>query len=342
MKTIYPEVLDPVPPELAARVVKSNALINAMFDMTLQGVRFFAFAISLLDRTQIPETGKPVDLEIPVLEFAKAFDLDPKNAYREIEVLADQFQRKIITLQPNQTIEGIYRVKVGLISKQKYFDGEGRVWIRFDEDIVPHLLCLKEQFTEYRIKDVYQFSSVHTWRIYELLEQYKSIGKREIELDELKRKVGIAGLYERIGDLKRRILDTAVKEINAVSDIQVQYEQKKRGRRVVSFLFLIRKNEKTMTEREKIRNGLEKELDTGQDRAPEFSRLLREEYSVSPKQARQIANLANSHEAIDRLTKLLPKIKARFEKLETRTRKTGLGGYIFRALHDELMPKLPI
>ncbi len=324
-------------PKETALVVKSNALINATFDLSLQGNRFLAFAISLLDRTQELEIGKPVELEIPVMEFAKAFDVDPKNAYREIEALADQFQRKIITLQPDQTLDGS-RVKVGLISKQKYHDGEGRVWIRFDEDLVPHLLGLKEQFTQYRIKDVYQFSKASSWRVYELLKQFKNLGQREIEVEEFKRKVGVPDLYPRIGDLKKRVIDPAIVEINGTSDLMIQYAQKKRGRRVVGFLFLIRDNESTKTPQERIR-AVAKKLDTGADSASDLAKLLREEYRVSSAQARQIANIAAStgreHEIINKL----PRIRDRFDKLPKESRKTSLGGYVFKALKDELTPK---
>ncbi len=335
--------IGPMNTENTALVVKSNALVNAMFDLSLQGNRFLAFAISLLDRSQNPEIGKPIELEIPVKEFAATFELDQKSAYREIEILADQLQRKIITLQPDQSLNG-RRVKVGIITKQEYLDGAGRVWLRFDEDLVPHLLGLKAQFTQYRIKDVYQFSKASSWRVYELLKQYKDIGQRAFEVEEFKRKVGVAEHYKVIADLRKRVIDPAIAEINAKSDIQVQYDQKKRGRRITGFLFLIFDNDKTKTPREKIRAAGQK-LSSGQDNAPDMSKMLREEYRVSANQALQIANLANHQQATKRLCDMLPAIKTRFEKIPPDKRKTSLGGYVFRALKDELtlkQGKLPL
>lgn len=320
-------------------VVKSNALINAMLALNLQGLRFFAFAISLLDRTQpVPPPGQYVDLEIPVLEFAEAFGLDSKSAYREVELLADQLQQKIIQLDPDQTLDGS-RVKVGLITKQKYLDGAGRVWLRFDEDLVPHLLDLgKGNFTQYRIKDVYQFSRVSTWRMYELLRQYKMIGKREIDLEELHWKLALHGKYPRVTSLRQWVIDPAVEEINAMSDLYVQYEQKKRGRTVAGFVFTIQENQGTRTPREKVRAAAEK-LDSGKEYAPELARRLREDCQVAPKQARQIANLAHGEGRDDEISAMLPRLKARFEKIPAEKRKTTLGGYIFKALRAELMPK---
>lgn len=319
-------------------VVKSNALINAMVDMSLQANRFLAFAISLVDRGADLATGEPLELEIPVAEFATTFNIPKTYVYKEIEVLADQLQRKIITLQPDQTTTG-RRVKLGLITTQEYMDSEGRVWLTFHKDIVPHVLGLREQFTRYRIKDVYQFTSVHTWRMYEALKQYELIGKREIELDELKRLTNTVGKYPRPTDFKRFVVDTAIEEINTKSDIMTQYEQKKRGRRITGFLFIIRDNPHTKTPREKVRaiaDGLDASTTPG-----ELEHALVHEYRVSQKQARQLARLAGGNEK--KVLAKLPRIRARYDKLKDQ--KTSLGGYVFKALKDELATKqgdLPI
>lgn len=319
-------------------VVKSNALINAMVDMSLQANRFLAFAISLVDRGADLATGEPLELEIPVAEFATTFNIPKTYVYKEIEVLADQLQRKIITLQPDQTTTG-RRVKLGLITTQEYMDGEGRAWLTFHKDIVPHVLGLREQFTRYRIKDVYQFTSVHTWRMYEALKQYELIGKREIELDELKRLTNTVGKYPRPTDFKRFVVDTAIEEINTKSDIMTQYEQKKRGRRITGFLFIIRDNPHTKTPREKVR-AIAEGLDTS-TASGELEHALVHEYHVSQKQARQLARLAGGNEK--KVLAKLPRIRARYDKLKDQ--KTSLGGYVFKALKDELATKqgdLPI
>ncbi len=315
-------------------VTKSNALINATFDLSLRANRFLAFAISLLDRHQAVSAGQSVEIEIPVLEFARAFEVEASgNIYRELEALADQLQRKIITLQPHQTLRGS-RAKFGIVKRADYFDGEGRILLEFDKDLVPHLLGLKEQFTSYRLKDVYRFGSVHAWRLYELLRQYKALGKREFDVDELKAKIGLAGLYERVGNLKVRVIDPAMREINETSDIMCEYEQRKRGRKVTGFLFLIRDNQRTKSPREQIR-AIAQKLDDGADKAPDLAKLLREEYRVSAVQARQLAKLAVNHESYVRAR--LPKLRDRYDKLIDK--KVTLGGYVFKALKDELTSK---
>lgn len=323
----------PVELDRSSLVTKSNALINATFDLSLRANRFLAFAISLLDRHEEISPGQSVELEIPVLEFARMFEIEASGStYREIEALADQLQRKIITLHPHQTLKGS-RAKFGIVKRADYFDGEGRISLEFDKDLVPHLMGLKEQFTSYRLKDVYRFGSVHTWRLYELLRQYKGLGKREFDVDELKGKIGLAGLYDRVGNLKARVIDPAIREINETSDIMCEYEQGKRGRRITGFLFIIRDNPSTKTPREKIR-AIAENLDA--DSTPgELERTLITEFKVSQKQARQLAKLATGNEK--KILAKLPRIRARYDKLKEK--KTSLGGYVFRAIKDELSTK---
>ena len=74
-------------------------------------------------------------------------------------------------------------------------------------------------------------TSVYSARLYELLIQWKSIGKTPIlELTNFREQLGI-GLdeYSRIEAFKRRVLDIALKEINEHTDITATYEQHKRA-----------------------------------------------------------------------------------------------------------------
>lgn len=53
-------------------------------------------------------------------------------------------------------------------------------------EVMPYLTQLKGQFTKYQLKNIAYFNSVHSIRIYELITQYRSVGNREISVEELK------------------------------------------------------------------------------------------------------------------------------------------------------------
>jgi plasmid replication initiation protein len=306
-------------------VVKSNALVNAMQDLSLQGTRFLAYVVSCFPRDIKITPGLPYDMTIDVLNFAESFDIDLKNAYREVELLATQLQKKIIQFKQDDGT----RVKVCIITKQKYHDGEGRASIRIDEDLLPHILALREKFTKYKIKDVYQFTSAYTWRVYELLAQNKDIKKREFELEEFKWKVGVTEKYSAIGDLKKRVIEPSVYEINKYSDIKVQYDQVKRGRRVTGFIFYITENQDTKTHQKKVRDKVERAFPPQPPKNPDFALRLREEFKVSPKQADQLARLWEGREA--QAEKFLARIKHDHESGKVAT----LGGLTFKVLREE-------
>lgn len=314
-------------------VVKSNALVNALMDLSLQGQRFFAFAISQLPRDLVPD-GKHIDLEINVREFGATFEIDQKNAYTLIESLADRLQRKIIALDKGKG----RRVKVGLITKQEYLDGEGRAWIRFDEDLVPHICNLKSHFTPYRLKDVYQFARASTWRVYELLRQYKDVGKREIDLEDFKAIVGVSGLYSIVADLRKRVIDPAISEINAVSDLLVQWEQIKRGRKISGLRFFIKDNPGTKTPREKVRAAAEKQFGPAKPKNTALVERLTTEFKIAPHNAARLVQLLEANRSQDEIDAKLARIKAAHEA----NPKDDLGGYSYRALKNwALDPTLP-
>lgn len=55
---------------------------------------------------------------------------------------------------------------------------------------MPYLLQLKERFTRYELKNILYFKNKYSIRIYELLKQYEKIGKREINIKELRGYLG--------------------------------------------------------------------------------------------------------------------------------------------------------
>lgn len=295
-----------------------------MVDMGLQELRFLAFIASQLPHGVAPVKGKPCDMEIDVREMARTFNLEEKSAYREVKGLANRLMKKIIEFDDESGCE----IAVGFISKRKYHHGEGRLWFRFDEDLLPHLMGLTEKFTRYRIKDVYQFKRPTTWRVYELLKQYKDIGKRDIEVEEIKFKLGLADKYDRITNLRQWIIDPAIEEINSTSDIKVQYNKNKKGRKIVSFTFYITNNNDTLTRREQIRKKIST-IDKGQSFCPELAKRMREDpFKVSPKQARELANLwsKNPDEAHQKLDALAERIAKGDIK--------SPGGYTFKSMKE--------
>ena len=125
------------------------------------------------------------------------------------------------------------------ISYIRYVEGKGYFIARINEDMKPYLLNLKEKFTKYNLDYALKMRSFYSIRIYELLSQFKNTGWRQIEIEELRNLLGIGQKHSRYNDLKRTIIEHSKKEINKLTDLNIEYEEIKTGRKVTSIKFII-------------------------------------------------------------------------------------------------------
>jgi hypothetical protein len=80
-------------------------------------------------------------------------------------------------------------------------------------------------------------TSIYAIRIYEILIQWGSIGKREVEVEWLKKILMVDDKYERLEHFKKRVLDVALSQVNEFSDLTASYTQRKTGRVVTHLIF---------------------------------------------------------------------------------------------------------
>lgn len=302
-----------------ALVVKSNALVPSLAKLELMELRLLAYCISKIEQDQdsfCTVTARAVDL-------AKSFDIDINNVYKLIKVLVLRIYSK-----PVEYREGNYNVVSAWFTS--FSEGEGRFIFKLNDDLKSHLLQLKDNFTSYRIRDVYQFKSATTWHVYELLKQYKNQKTVEFDLDRFKILTGTIGQYSRWNNFKSRIVDESVKQINTYSDIEVQYDLVKKGVRISGIRFHIIPNHSKLTQPEKIRLRFQH---VTANHLPELAKLLRDEAHVGPKQAKQISNLAYHNKREEEVRDIIPVLIQRYHNS---TKKGTMGGYVFQSLKNEL------
>ena len=93
---------------------------------------------------------------------------------------------------------------------------------------MPYLSNLKANFTQYLQSDISDVSGAYTIRFYELICQYRTIGKREVSIQDLRFILNIGDKYPLFYDFKKRVIEPAIKEINEKTPMQISYEQKKK------------------------------------------------------------------------------------------------------------------
>ena len=223
-------------PDEKQLVVKSNCLVEASYKLTIQEQRIILLMASMVK----PEDEDFQIYRIKIKDFLDLVGIKDQGKYPEIKKITRTLRsRELIIHKPGSELQ------IGWLSSAEYFDGKGYVELEFSPKLKPYLLKLKEFFTSYQLKNVIQLKSVYSIRIYELLKQYEKIGKRDMELDELRYILGIEDKkYPMYANLKQKILNPAQKELEEKTDLSFKFEELKEGRKVKAIRFLISKNER--------------------------------------------------------------------------------------------------
>ncbi len=213
-------------------VVKANKLIEASYYLTLNEQRFILLAITKVRRDSTLYAHD--EFVISAEDWVSTFQVEPKNAYRDLQAISRQLFERYITIESVRGNPLITR----WISSIEYLAKDGKLVITFAQKILPFLTLLEKEFTKYRLEFVSKMTSIYAVRLYELLVQWNSKGSREVEIEWLKKTFQITETYAEIRNLKARVLEPAIAQINTHSDLTVSYTQRKTGRVVTHFTFV--------------------------------------------------------------------------------------------------------
>lgn len=218
-------------------VYKANEVVEAGYRLSLNEQRVVLACIAQVDSTQtLLETER---FELSAKDFSSIFSVSDKTAYESLCDVADTlFNRYVVINNPFPDKPKAKYLKTRWISSIIYSPEQGTISLRFAQDMLPYLSELKRAFTRYKLEHIGKMTSIYAIRLYELLAQWQSVGKREIELDWLRQQFEITDQYINMNDFKKRVLDPAIKDINEHSNFQVSWTQRKTGRRVTHLTFI--------------------------------------------------------------------------------------------------------
>lgn len=217
-------------------ICKSNEIIEAGYKLTLNEQRVVLACIAQVDSKE--ELLKTDEFELSAKDFAKLFGISEDRAYSELqEVAKNLYQRSLTLYNPDPNRPKLKKLETRWISSIGYIPDDGKITLCFAQKILPYLSELKGQFTRYELKNIGNMTSIYGIRLYELLMQWKQIGKREIEIEWLKNQLQLDESYARMDNFKARVIMPAVKDINTHSNYQVSWTQRKTGRKVTHLTF---------------------------------------------------------------------------------------------------------
>lgn len=217
-------------------VVKSNKVIEAGYKLTLTEQLILLSCIAQIN-SRVPLTDK-MRFEIGVSDLLGIKPSGTKNEYRDLKTASERLLSRIVTINdPYPDEPKVTQLKTHWVSYVAYIPEEGKIRLGFSSEITPYLSELSREFTRYDLKNIGQMTSIYAIRLYELLMQWKSAGSREVEIAWLKKQFQIEDKYSTIKNLKMRVIEPAVDDINAHSNFNVTWTQRKTGRTVTHLLF---------------------------------------------------------------------------------------------------------
>jgi plasmid replication initiation protein len=224
-------------------ISKSNHLVEASYKLTLDEQRLVLAVLAVVDsHPSKPAASAATPIEITASSINDLLPVSLNKAYGLLKDATDRLAERWVVIDypdsnPNPEDPDITRTRTRWVSAIDYLPSRGSVRLYLAPKIIPYLTQLAGDFTSYRLQHVAQMTSVYAIRLYELLVQWQCEGEREIEIEWLKRQFMVPENYSRIFDLKKRVIQPAVDQINAHSNLWVKYSQRKSGREVVAFQF---------------------------------------------------------------------------------------------------------
>lgn len=297
-------------------VVKDNRLVEASYTLDMVEQRLILLAI-----TEARETGRGITknslLSIHASSYINTFHVEKNTAYEVLKAASKSlFDRYVTYHDINPETKQNRSFHCRWVDKIGYEDHSGIVYLRFTQDIVPLITRLEENFTKYELQQISRLTSAYAIRLYELLIQWRSVGKTPVfDLTIFRSQLGVEpDQYKTMSNFKRFVLDFALAQVNEFTDIKAKYEQYKMGRTITGFSFTfkskISKTEITSKNKNTYIDFTQKQLDLFAHklaRLPELSHLAVEGQSYEDFE-KPLKEMLKSPEKQKGLIKFLEKV----------------------------------
>ncbi len=242
------------------KVVQHNDLISSVAKMDKIPLKIFELAVSCIDTDNPPKDNIIYLSKSELFTFFKVNDSNKHSRFKQaIEVMQKQ---AYFNIKANKEL-GIEYESIVPIPYIKWTDYTDEVILQFQPQIMPYLIELKKNFTQYALSDVMELNSKYSIILYKWLSmnynQYEHYsfkgGRREEQLEvyqnpsisikELRIMTDTINLYKTFKDFDSYVLKNSLKEINEHTHFNVSYEKLKVGRSIDRIQFHISKKEQT-------------------------------------------------------------------------------------------------
>ena len=207
-------------------IKKSNELSMAKLNqgLTLNQMQLLAYAIY-----SNQQNGKT---EFHKADFEKKFSLSRYNTES-----ARKDSRRLFKLEFSlDDLENNYFSYLHVFQRIEYKDG--LFTFKWSEDMIPHILDLKDRYITNGMPILAEFKSEFSMILYDYLKSHYGYWRKLFTKEALMKLFCVEDkkTYQKnTGDFKKGVLNVAIAEINKHTELEVYYKDQKEGRAIVGF-----------------------------------------------------------------------------------------------------------
>lgn len=219
-------------------------------------LKIFELAVSCIDSDNPPKDNI---IYLSKSELFRFFNVDDSNKHSRFKEAIEKMQKQAFFRIQEDKEKGFKFKNIVPIPYVEWTDYNDQVKIEFHREIMPYLIELKHNFTQYAISDIMELNSKYSVILYKWLcmyynqyehysgnggrrnEQLESYQNPSISIRELRTLTDTLNEYKRMSNFEARVLKTAIIEINEYTHFNVTYQKIKKGRSIERIQFHIKK-----------------------------------------------------------------------------------------------------
>ncbi|WP_282798992.1 RepB family plasmid replication initiator protein [Lactococcus lactis] len=263
------------------KVAEHNDLISSVAKMDKTPLKIFELAVSCIDTDNPPEDNT---VYLSKRELFSFFDVSDSNKHSRFKEAIERMQKQAFFQIKEEKKKGFKFKSIVPIPYIEWNDYNDNVRIEFSQHIMPYLIDLKTNFTQYAISDIMGLNQLYSIILYKWLcmsynqfEHYQHKPNRtqkqleeyknpKISVKDLRALTDTEDIYTRMFHFTEWVLDNPIKEINENTHFNVTYDKIKKGRSIDSIQFHIVKKANWKDENYK-RNDVQAQLTEEQKQA---------------------------------------------------------------------------
>jgi len=215
----------------------SNKLLNSCYSLSIVEKRILLLTLAKIDSSS--KLDKDSWCSMSVADYASLCNVSKKDAYDTLKAASLQLFERYFILKGLSTPKSEQRCR--WVDAIEVVPEEGIVRVRWSVSILPLIAELEEKFSKLFMLDVMRINGIYASRLFDMLYQEKWHGKqgsKQVAVAELITNWSIPVSCQPFGELKRSILNPAIKELEKKELVRVEMRVgKKKGKTIDSVVF---------------------------------------------------------------------------------------------------------